>query len=191
MLILASGSPYRRRQLEGLGLSFEVRPADVDEEALKQPGADPEALALRLAVEKARAVARGAPTGAVVIGGDQLVAFEGEVLGKPGSPDRAVVQLARLAGRTHRLLTALAVAAPDGVRTHLDRCRLTMRPLDEAALHRYVALDDPVDCAGAYKFEAGGAALFERVEGEDPSAITGLPLIALCRLLAEVGVEVP
>lgn len=189
-LVLASTSRYRRRQLEGLGLDFWSEAPGVDEDREKNRVSNPETLSVLLAALKAEAVAARHP-GAVVIGGDQLVALDGEILGKPGTPERAVDQLHRLSGRTHTLFTAVCVHSSSGVSTHLDRTRLSVRALDRAALERYVAHDEPLDCAGSYKFERGGAALFERVETEDPSAITGLPLIALVRLLTEAGLSVP
>lgn len=191
MLILASTSPYRKAQLEQLGLRFQTMAPGVDEDAIKAEGWPPDRLALILAEKKARAVAAEAHPGAVVIGGDQLVAFRGQVLGKPGSEERALRQLEALSGQTHDLYTALAVVHPEGCDTHLDRARLTLRRLSEAALRRYIALDRPVDCAGAYKVERAGIALFERIEADDPSAITGLPLMAVVRLLAHRSIEVP
>lgn len=191
MLILASTSPYRRAQLEALGLEFEARAPGVDEDAAKRHGYPPEVLALKLAEAKAKAVAASAPPEAVVIGGDQLVAFEGAILGKPGSREAAVAQLERMAGRTHALLTAVAVVSGERVETHLDRTELTLRALPRAAFARYVERDNPIDCAGSYKFEAGGAALFSKVRAEDPSAITGLPVVGLVRLLERAGLTVP
>ena len=94
-------------------------------------------------------------------------------------------------GRTHRLLTAVCLRHPEGRLAHLDVTNITFRPLDEAAIRRYVALDDPIDCAGSCKIEQGGIALIERIETEDPSAVTGLPLIAVVRMLAGLGISVP
>ncbi|HEX6986695.1 MAG TPA: nucleoside triphosphate pyrophosphatase [Planctomycetaceae bacterium] len=191
-LILASTSPYRRALLERLGVAFRCVPPGVDEDAMKRETADPVRLAERLAAAKADAVAARFPE-AVVIGSDQLAAIDGEVLGKPGTPDRAVDQLERLAGRTHELVTAVCVLRrSDGARrAHVDRTRLSMRPLSREELARYVALDAPTDCAGAYKIESAGIALFERIETEDFTAITGLPLIATVRMLREFGIAVP
>jgi septum formation protein len=191
-LILASTSPYRRTLLERLGLPFRCVAPGVDEAAFKQEITDPAALALRLAVTKAEAVATRFPD-SVVIGSDQLAAIDGDILGKPGSPSAAVAQLERLAGRTHGLVTAVCVLRhSDGLcRTHTDRTRLTMRPLSHDELTRYVALDDPTDCAGSYKIESAGVALFERIETDDFTAITGLPLIALARLLRDFGISMP
>lgn len=191
MLVLASASKYRRAQLEQLGLSFDAEASGVDEDAEKALVVDPARLALTLARAKAEAVAARRPEGTVILGGDQLVAFDGEILGKPGDAAGALAQLGRMAGRTHELLTAICVVGPAGLETHLDRTELTLRALDEAALRRYVALDEPFDCAGSYKIERGGIALFERIRTEDPSAITGLPLMALSQILTRFGIHVP
>lgn len=190
MLILGSTSRYRRAQLESLGLVFETRDPLVDESVRKAEGLPPDRLALELASEKARSVAEAHP-GAVVIAGDQLVALGTEIFGKPGSREAAVEQLQRLAGKTHALLTAVAVAHPGGLETHLDRTLLSVRLLSRGALERYVRRDDPVDCAGAYMIERGGIALFDRIDTHDPSAITGLPLIALVRILSGLGYAIP
>lgn len=190
MLILASSSPYRRAQLEQLGLTFEAMAPGVDEEAAKAESLPPADLALTLAEAKAKAVQARHPE-AVVLGGDQVVAFDDQVLSKPGSANGAEAQLLRLAGRKHTLFTAVAIAHPEGVLHHLDRTELSMRSLTRAAVVRYVALDEPFDCVGAYKFERGGVALFDGVDTQDPSAITGLPLLAVVRMLTSLGFELP
>lgn len=189
-LVLASTSRYRREQLERLGLSFRAVAPPCDEEALKGTGIPPYELATTLARGKAESL-RGAFPDAVIIGGDQLAEIDGHVLGKPGSADAAVEQLRRLAGRTHELVTALAVAHPGGIEQHLDVTRLTMRALTRPEIERYVAADDPVDCAGAYKLESRGIALFASIESADHSAITGLPLIALTTILRRLGYPLP
>jgi septum formation protein len=189
-LVLASTSPYRRALLARLGLPFRALPPACDEEALKVPGLAPAALAVALARAKAESL-RAAEPGAVIIGSDQLAAVDDTILGKPGTVERAEAQLALLAGRTHTLLTAVAVAHPGGLLEHLDVTRLTMRPLTGAQIARYVAADRPLDCAGAYKLEEGGIALFSAIESADHSAITGLPLLALGTLLASLGFPVP
>ena len=199
-IVLASTSRYRRALLERLGLPFEARPPGVDEAPL--PGETPRALAERLAVAKAEALAESvaAELGpeALIIGSDQVVDLDGEVLGKPGSAERAVDQLARMAGRSHRLVTAMAVHQPASGRTEqaTDIHILTMRPLSRAALARYVAHDAPIDCAGAYMLERRGIALFERIEADeatatdaDGSAIIGLPMVKTLALLGRFGFE--
>lgn len=189
-LVLASTSPYRRALLERLGLAFSWHAPACDEEALKDARA-PAELAVHLAREKALSL-RAAMPNAFILGGDQLVELDGATLSKPGSVEAAVAQLMRLSGRRHQLWTAIALACPDGrVLTHLDEHALTLRALPEAAVRRYVLAERPLDCAGSYKIEGLGIALCERIEGEDFTAITGLPLIALCRMLREHGFEVP
>ncbi len=190
-LVLASTSPYRKVLLEQLKLPFEARRPDCDEGAFKQRGLAPRALAELLAAEKARAVS-AQDQDAYVLGGDQLVDLDGEVLGKPGSVEAAEAQLQRLSGRTHRLITAIALSCPDGrVLPHTDVTELEMRALSPAEIARYVAHDRPLDCAGSYKIESLGIALFERVQCADFSAIGGLPLIALTSLLRAEGFQVP
>ncbi|MFW5698656.1 MAG: Maf family protein [Planctomycetota bacterium] len=189
-LILASTSPYRRALLERLGLGFTAVAPTCDEEALKTRWPQPRELAEGLAFEKARCIADAHPE-ATVIGSDQVACCDDRVLGKPGDRQRASEQLAALAGRSHRLITAVSVIADGQVLSHTDITVLHMRALDPATIARYVAADDPVDCAGAYKLEQRGIALFERIESADHSAITGLPLIALCGILRQLGYIVP
>lgn len=190
-LVLASTSPYRSELLRRLGLDFEARAPLCDEDALKRAGEEPAAQAQRLALAKAESLAATIPD-AFILGGDQLVELDGEVLGKPHTVERALAQLRRMRGRTHRLLTAFTLVCPDGVRiTHLDTHQMTLRALRDDELERYVARDQPLDCAGSYKIEALGISLCERIEGEDFSAIMGLPLMALARVLRERGFQLP
>ena len=190
-LILASTSVYRKALLERLGLAVESVAPGVDEGAFKSQALHPQNLAEELATAKARAVAVRHP-GRIVIGGDQLLAFQGEVLGKPGTFENAVTQLLRLSGQTHDLVTAMAIIGPDGkVHVHTDISRMTMRPLDRERIERYVRLDMPLDCAGSYKIESAGISLFETIDSVDHSAITGLPLIGLTAILERLGVKVP
>ena len=187
-LILASSSVYRRHLLERLCLDFSVVAPDVDESALA--GESPAALALRLACLKAATVSRSAP-GAVVIGSDQVAECDGTVLGKPGSIERAEQQLLRLQGQTVGFHTAVCVT--DGNAEHAANIATTvrMRSLDPNRIRRYVAMERPVDCAGAFKSEALGISLIETLDSEDPTALIGLPLIASIRLLAHFNIAVP
>ena len=185
-IVLASTSRYRHELLCRLGLPFEAAAPDVDERAVALP---PREMALALASAKAEAVLARFPE-AVVIGSDQVATIDGEVLHKPGTEDNAVNQLRRLVGREHELLTAVCVASGDRRLLHLDVHRLTMRPLDDEALRDYVARDRPRDCAGSYRIESLGIALMAKVEGEDFTAIVGLPLMAVTRMLEELGVRV-
>lgn len=193
-LILASTSRYRRALLERLGVPFTAVSPACDEEALKDPRLAPQALAEHLAEAKAASIAHQHPQ-AVVIGSDQLAAVEIDgrwtILGKPGTAARAVDQLAMMSGRTHVLITAMVVARGSERWRHTDLTKLTMRRLDREALERYVAADQPLDCAGAYKLECRGIVLFESIASADASAITGLPLLALTRILSELGYAIP
>ncbi len=190
-LILASTSPYRRVLLERLGLSFSVRAPSCDEDAFKDGQRGPKELAELLALEKAKSVALAEPE-SLVLGSDQVVDLDGEILGKPGSAPAAERQLARLAGREHRLITALALVGPAGdVARYTDVTRLRMRALSGQEIARYVAHDRPLDCAGSYKIESLGIALFEHIECADYSAISGLPLLALAELLRQRDFAVP
>ncbi len=189
-LVLASTSPYRRALMERLGLTYEAAaPRFVEKTSDEIP--DPRALVKDNAVGKARSLVADHPE-QLIIGSDQVVACEGEVFTKPGSHERAVAQLLRLAGAEHELLTAVAVLAPGGERAAkvvLVENRLRMRALTPADAEAYVRLEQPLCCAGAYKFEQLGIALFDHVRGDDPTAIVGLPLIALLRLLRQHGVD--
>jgi len=189
-LILASTSAYRRALLARLGVPFRCVAPPVDEEGLKDPALSPRDLAERLARAKAEGVARLDPE-AVVIGSDQLVAFDGRVFGKPGDAPRASEQLLAMAGRPHDLITAVAVVLGGRVVEHTDVTTLWMRPLTRAEAERYVAADRPFDCAGSYKLEERGITLFERVVSDDHTAVTGLPLIALTSILRKLGFAVP
>ncbi len=189
-LVLGSTSRYRRALLERLGIPFTAIAPACDEEALKDPRLTPQALAEMLAEAKAVSLLPAHPQ-AVIIGSDQVCALDGDLLHKPGTPDRAVAQLLRLQGRSHRLITAMTVIHGTRRWRHTDVTTLVMRPQTEAALARYVAADQPLDCAGAYKLELRGIGLFERIESADQSAIVGLPLIALAGILRESGFRIP
>lgn len=190
-LILASTSVYRRELLARLGLPFRVVAPSFDEETLKGGTLSPDDLALRLAQEKAASVAARYPD-ACVIGSDQVVTLDGTLLGKPRTRERAIEQLEALSGRVHRLLTALVLLGPRGQSAaQLDVHHMQMRALGRDELTRYVDADQPLDCAGSYKIESRGIALFSRVEGSDFTAITGLPLIALTSMLRTRGFAVP
>ena len=187
-LILASTSRYRAELLRRLTERFRQVSPEVDEARL--PGEAPPALAERLALAKARAVAARHP-GSVVIGSDQVAALGDEVLGKPGSIERAQQQLMACSGRDITFYTALAVIDAHGAaHTAMDLTRVRFRKLDVAEIARYVAREMPLDCAGSFKVEGLGIGLFDAVNNEDPTALIGLPLLALCRLLraAHIGI---
>lgn len=187
-LILASSSRYRRELLARLGIEFRSASPDVEETPL--PGESPGALVLRLAEAKARKVGER-ETEAVVIGSDQVAVHDGRVLGKPGSARNAERQLARLSGQSVDFLTGVAVLNPatGRLQTHTDRTTTTFRQLTDAEIRRYVALDQPLDCAGAIKSESRGVMLFERVSTDDPTAAIGLPLIELAAMLRREGIN--
>lgn len=185
-LILASTSRYRRELLSRLGLPFESVAPDVDEAAL--PGEAPAALAERLALAKARAVAALHP-GAIVIGSDQVADLDGEAIGKPGTHERAVAQLQRMSGRQVVFQTAVAIVAPGLAAIERAEVRVRFRTLTVAAIDRYLRADTPYDCAGSAKVESLGVALLEAVESDDPTALVGLPLIRTCALLRRAGLD--
>lgn len=187
-IVLASTSRYRRELLERLRLPFDVLSPEVDE--TPRPGEPPGALALRLAREKAEAVAARRPD-ALVIGADQVAVLGERALSKPGTHENAVAQLRALRGRRVSFLTAVAVAraGSKATRARLVPTEVHFRDFDDAAIETYLRADRPYDCAGAAKIESLGIALVHRLEGDDPTALIGLPLIALVDLLAELGVS--
>jgi septum formation protein len=187
-LVLASTSRYRRELLQRLRLPFDVFSPEVDEMPI--PGEACADTARRLALAKARAVAGRRPD-AVVIGSDQVAELDGQPIGKPGSHDRAAEQLRAMSGRQVVFHTAVAVVRPTVAyeRTLDAPVRVTFRVLERAAIERYLALEQPFDCAGSAKAEALGIALLERIESDDPTALIGLPLIRTCTLLREAGID--
>lgn len=185
-IILASTSRYRRELLARLQLSFETRSPDVAETA--REGEAPAARAARLALAKAESIAAA---GAVVIGSDQVASLDERILHKPGTPEVAVAQLRAAQGKVVLFHTAVAVRATDSGETlqHVDRTAVRFRRLDDAALERYVRLESPLDCAGSFKAEGLGVALFEQVSSEDPTALIGLPLIFVAHALKQLGAD--
>jgi septum formation protein len=189
-LVLASTSTYRRALLERLGLPFIVARPEVEE--TPRAGEPPQALAERLAQEKAEAVLAVAARDTWVIGSDQVAELDGRPLGKPGSHSNAVAQLRSMSGREVRFLTALCIAGPEQRRLQaLDVTIARFRALDDDEIERYVAREQPLDCAGSFKSEGLGIGLFDAIENRDPTALIGLPLIATARLLREAGFIVP
>jgi septum formation protein len=185
-LILASTSVFRRELLERLGLAFTVEAPDVDEAHLQ--GEPPTERALRLAAAKAEAVALRHP-GAVVIGSDQVAAAGGVILDKPGTVERAQQQLKHLSGSLARFHTACAVRWHNtGFSVnHLETVSVAVRDLTAVEIENYVAREQPLNCAGSFKSEGLGIALFSRIESEDPTALVGLPLIWLAGALRRAG----
>lgn len=187
-LVLGSTSRYRRELLGRLRLAFDVVAPEVDETPL--PGEAPAALARRLALAKARAVAASRPE-AVVIGSDQVADLDGEPIGKPGSHERAVEQLRRMSGHTVVFQTALAVvrASTGFEQADLAPVRVRFRHLTDAEIERYLRLEQPYDCAGSAKSETLGIALLDAIESDDPTALVGLPLIRTARMLRAAGLD--
>ena len=189
-LILASTSPYRRALLDRLGVTFRCVDPGVDEGEFKSRELDPVALAEALASAKAQAVGLHDPD-AVVIGSDQVATIDGLVLGKPGTIEAAESQLASMSGREHRLITSVAISWAGTVRMHTDVTTLRIRSLSAAEIRRYVEADRPIDCAGSYKIESRGIALFESIDCRDQTAIVGLPLMATTTILRGLGFAIP
>jgi septum formation protein len=189
-LILASTSAYRRALLERLGVPFDCVAPGVDEAHL--PGETAPRMSERLARQKAESVAASRP-GAVVIGSDQVALRGGTLLGKPGTVERCIEQLRESSGREVAFLTAVHVV--DGrhgrAEFHVDRTVVRFRSLGDEEIARYVTADRPLDCAGGFKAESLGIALFDSIESTDPTALTGLPLIWLCGALRRAGIPVP
>lgn len=188
-LVLASTSPYRRELLSRLGLAFESVAPKVDES--RHDGEAPEALVQRLAEAKARAVAVRYPD-ALLIGSDQVAVIDGEILGKPGTHDAAAVQLRRLSGHKVSFLTGLCLlnSATGRVRLDMIPFHVVFRTLNDGMIERYLKREQPYNCAGSFKSEGLGIVLFERLEGDDPTALIGLPLIRLSRMLEAEGLSV-
>jgi septum formation protein len=182
-VILASASPRRRELLALVGIDHEVRPADVDESPL--PGESPVAHAERLARAKAHAVAEQEP-GAVVIAADTIVVVDGDVLGKPRDRRDAHAMLRRLSGRTHTVLTAIAVARESRTESAVESVDVTFRPLSDDEIDAYIATGEPMDKAGAYGIQGYGATIVERVDG-DYFSVMGMGLRRLVELLQRVG----
>ena len=187
-LILASTSRYRRELLQRLRLTFEVVAPQVDEAPL--PGETPAALAQRLALAKALAVAALRPA-AVVIGSDQVADLDGQPIGKPHTHERAVAQLQSMRGRRVVFQTAVAVVRADRgyAQGLLAPVTVQFRNLSDAEIEHYLRTEQPYDCAGSAKCETLGIALLDAIDSDDPTALVGLPLIRTCRLLREAGLD--
>lgn len=188
-LILASTSPYRRELLARLRLTFDVAQPDVDETPLGDEL--PLVLAQRLAVAKAMSVATRHPD-AWVIGSDQVADLDGVAIGKPRGRAAAIAQLTLMSSRTVVFRTAACLTRVDGWERHaVDATQVRFRPLSTNEIERYVDTEQPYDCAGSFKAEGLGISLFEAIESMDPTALIGLPLIAMARLLREAGFAAP
>lgn len=188
-LVLASSSPYRQALLAKLGLPFTAATPAVDESA--RAGESAAALVERLACAKAAALAERFPHH-LIIGSDQVAGLDGEILGKPGHFDAARRQLQAASGRRVTFFTGLCLLdTRDGTRHSLvEPFSVVFRPLSDAQIDAYLRREQPFDCAGSFKSEGLGIALFERLEGDDPNALVGLPLIRLVALLGAAGIDV-
>lgn len=189
-LILASSSPFRRELLGKLRLTFDHRGPDVDE--TRRPDETPTALVMRLALAKATALAADHPE-ALIIGSDQVAVIDGEVLGKPGDRANAVAQLRRASGRRVTFLTGLCLlnAATGRHQVGCEHFQVHFRTLGDDRIERYIDQEQPFNCAGSFKSEGLGIVLFKALEGRDPNALVGLPLIMLTDFLAAEGVALP
>jgi len=188
-IILASSSPYRRDLLGRLGLDFTTSSPDIDETAL--PGELPDALVRRLAEQKARAV--GKDRTGLIIGSDQVATLDGEILGKPGNHENATSQLGKLSGKQVTFHTGLCLLDTHNDATQVDEVPFTVhfRRLTTGQIERYLENERPYNCAGSFKSEGLGITLFEKLQGDDPTALIGLPLIRLTAMLEKAGVALP
>ncbi len=188
-IILASSSPYRKELLSRLQLPFEVIVPDIDESVL--PDETPQGTALRLAQQKARHIAKNAAN-SIIIGSDQVATMDQIQIGKPGNHENALKQLQMMRGRQvifHSALCVLNNTRPEpDIQTANIQTVVTFRNLSDEELDAYLKIEQPYDCAGSAKNEGLGIAIIERIESSDPTALTGLPLIALTGMLRNAGV---
>ncbi|MFP4610186.1 MAG: Maf family protein [Thiohalophilus sp.] len=188
-LVLASTSPFRKAILEKFGVPFETASPKVDETA--QAGESAGQLVRRLAEAKARAVAEQFPE-ALIIGSDQVAVIDNTILGKPGSHDRAIEQLRAASGQTVTFLTGLCLynSRTDHVRCDVVPFKVHFRQLDDSQIENYLQKEQPYNCAGSFKSEGLGIVLFDKLEGDDPNTLIGLPLIRLISMLEQEGFRV-
>ena len=188
-LVLASTSPFRKSVLDKLGLPFDCHAPEVDE--TPQPGETPTQLVERLSIAKAQAVAAHFQQG-LVIGSDQVAVINDEIIGKPGNHENAVAQLKRASGKTVTFLTGLALvnAESGAIQAEVVPFKVVFRQLSQPQIINYLNAEQPYNCAGSFKSEGLGIALFERLEGDDPNTLIGLPLIRLIRMLEKEGMTV-
>ena len=189
-IVLGSSSPFRRQLLQNLGIEFTTCSPDIDETPLA--GEQPDQLVQRLALEKARAVARQYPT-ALIIASDQVSVLNGTINGKPGNLANATAQLKASSGNTVTFFTSLCLYdGTDGsFQVDVVPFRVHFRRLSDEKIARYLEKEQPFNCAGAFKSEGLGISLFEKLEGEDPNSLIGLPLIRLVSFLEQKGIQIP
>jgi len=188
-LILASTSPFRRELLERIGIQFTTAAPEIDESA--HPGEKPSALVRRLSEAKARAI--GATCKGLIIGSDQVATTGDDILGKPGTHAKAVEQLEYLSGKRVCFHTGLCLlnTETDTADVEVVPFHVQFRQLDDRQIENYLQADKPYNCAGSFKSEGLGITLFERIEGDDPTALIGLPLIKLTTMLRKSGITLP
>lgn len=189
-IVLASSSKYRRELLEKLQIDFIYDSSDIDESPQANESAS--ALAVRLASEKAQAMAKKYPDH-LIIGSDQVATYGNTLLGKPGDREKAFLQLKAQSGQKVTFFTGVCVvnSASGDTFTDLDICKVYFRNLSDSQIQRYLTIEQAFDCAGSFKSEGYGIALFSKIEGEDPNALIGLPLIKLIKLLGQCGLAIP
>lgn len=185
-LVLASSSPYRKQLLERLGIPFVTASPSVDE--LPVPGETAKQLAKRLSISKAQAVASDY-THSIIIGSDQTADINGELLGKPGTEDKACDQLLKCSGQTVTFYTGLCLLSPDSRTYQSVETKVKFRSLNYDQIKRYIEFERPLNCAGSFKIENRGIVLFEQVASVDPTALIGLPLIALTDMFLDIGYD--
>ncbi|MCP4125674.1 MAG: septum formation inhibitor Maf [Gammaproteobacteria bacterium] len=189
-LILGSTSPFRKELLNKLGLSFTADAPEIDE--TMHAGERPQALVQRLALEKARAVAEK-HTSALVIGSDQVACIDNDILGKPGNRERAIAQLTQAAGKRVSFYTGLCLLNSGSGESQVicEPFHVHFRPLSQVQIEHYLDAEQPYNCAGSFKSEGLGISLFEKLEGDDPNSLIGLPLIRLIAMLEHEGISIP
>ena len=189
-IILASTSIYRKQQLERLNIHFSSLAPDVDEEMVKSKGLEHDRLSLELALLKARNIST-THKDSIVIGGDQVASFNGNILSKPKTKEKAFKQLKALSGNSHQLITSLAIIHKDHEYTHRCIANMQMRELSTEQIQRYIEIDEPLYSCGSYKLETLGISLFDRIECDDYTSIIGIPLMWTAKTLNALGVSVP
>jgi MAF protein len=188
-LILASTSPFRKLILDKLNLPFTTSSPDVDETVLSDES--PDKLVKRLAIAKAQAVASKHPS-SLIIGSDQVAVIDKQILGKPGDNENAVKQLKNASGKRVTFLTGLALlnTLTGNIQSEVVPFHVVFRELTQSMIEKYLQSEQPYNCAGSFKSEGLGIVLFERLEGDDPNTLMGLPLIRLCRMLENEGITI-
>ncbi len=187
-LILATHSAYKRELFQRLGLSFEAIDSGLEESPFKDQGLAPSELTQILAREKALALKTQRP-GTTIIGADQVCHLDGEIFSKSGDKEKALLQLQKMRGKTHELVTSYAIIRDEEVMGHTNTTKLKMADLSDDELNNYLEYDQPFDCAGSYKIESGGIALFDEIQCSDFTAIIGLPLLQLSADLKKIGYQ--